>query len=32
MMITIVGVTEVLYSFRLVLEGQVGKEIPELSR
>ena len=26
------GVTEILCSFRLVLEGKVGKEIPESSR
>ena len=29
---TIVGVTEILCSFRLVLEGKMGKEIPESSR
>ena len=27
--LTILGVTEILCSFRLVLEGKVGKEIPE---
>ena len=30
--LTILGVTEILCSFRLVLEGKAGKEIPELSR
>ena len=30
--LTIFGVTEILYSFRLVLEGETGKEIPESSR
>ena len=30
--LTILGVTEVLYGFRLILEGQTGKEIPESSR
>ena len=30
--LTILGVTEILYNFRLVLEGKTGKEIPELSR
>ena len=30
--LTIFGVTEILYSFRLVLEGKTGKEIPESSR
>ena len=30
--LTILGVTEILYSFRLVLEGKTGKEIPESSR
>ena len=29
---TILGVMEILYSFRLVLEGKTGKEIPESSR
>ena len=29
---TILGVTEILCSFRLVLEGKTGKEIPESSR
>ena len=26
------GFTEILWSFRLLLEGKTGKEIPELSR
>ena len=30
--LTIFGVTEILCSFRLVLEGKTGKEIPEPSR
>ena len=30
--LTILGVTEILYSFKLVLEEKTGKEIPELSR
>ena len=30
--LTISGVTEILYSFNLVLEGKTGKEIPESSR
>ena len=30
--LTILGVTEILCSFRLVLEGKLGKEIPESSR
>ena len=30
--LTILGVTEILCSFRLVLEGKPGKEIPESSR
>ena len=30
--LTILGVTEILYSFRLVLDGKTGKEIPESSR
>ena len=30
--LTILGVTEILCSFRLVLEGKAGKEIPESSR
>ena len=30
--LTIFGVTEILFSFRLVLEGKTGKEIPESSR
>ena len=29
---TILGVTEILCSFRLVLDGKTGKEIPESSR
>ena len=29
---TILGVMEILCSFRLVLEGKTGKEIPESSR
>ena len=29
---TILGVTEILCSYRLVLEGKMGKEIPESSR
>ena len=29
--LTILGVTEILCSFRLVLEGKTGKEIPESS-
>ena len=28
----ILGVTEILCNFRLVLEGKIGKEIPESSR
>ena len=28
----ILGVTEILCCFRLVLEGKIGKEIPESSR
>ena len=28
----ILGVTEILCSFRLVLEGETGKDIPESSR
>ena len=31
-LLTILGVTEILYSFRLVLEGKTGKEIPKSSR
>ena len=31
-LLTILGVTEILCSFRLVLEGKTGKEIPESSR
>ena len=30
--LTILGVTEILCSFRLVLERKTGKEIPESSR
>ena len=30
--LTIVGGTEILYCFRLVLEWKTGKEIPESSR
>ena len=30
--LTILGVTEILWSFKLVLEGKTGKEIPESSR
>ena len=30
--LTILGVTEILCSFRLFLEGKTGKEIPESSR
>ena len=30
--LSILGVTEILCSFRLVLEGKVGKEIPVSSR
>ena len=30
--LTILGVTEILCSFRLVLEGKTGQEIPESSR
>ena len=30
--LTILGVMEILCSFRLALEGKTGKEIPELSR
>ena len=30
--LTILGVTEILYSFWLVLEGKTGKEIPDSSR
>ena len=30
--LTILGVTEILCSFKLVLEGKAGKEIPESSR
>ena len=30
--LTILGVTEILCSFKLVLEGKTGKEIPKSSR
>ena len=30
--LTILGVTEILCSFKLVLEGKIGKDIPESSR
>ena len=30
--LTILGVTEILCSLKLVLEGKTGKEIPESSR
>ena len=30
--LTIFGITEILCSFRLVLEGKIDKEIPEPSR
>ena len=30
--LTILGVTEILCSFKLVLEGKTGKEIPESPR
>ena len=30
--LAILGVTEILYSFRLLLEREKGKEIPKLSR
>ena len=30
--LTILGVIEILHSFRLVLEGKKGKEMPESSR
>ena len=30
--LTILGVTEILFSFKLVLEGKTGKEIPDSSR
>ena len=30
--LTILGVTEILCNFKLVLEGKTGKEIPESSR
>ena len=28
----ILGITEIVYNFKLVLEGKTGKEIPESSR
>ena len=31
-LLTTLGVTEILCSFKLVLQGKTGKEIPELSR
>ena len=31
-LVTILGVTEILCSFRLVLEGKIGKEITESSK
>ena len=30
--LTILGVTEILCDFRLVLKGKTGKEVPESSR
>ena len=30
--LTILGVMEILCSFRLILEGETGKEVPESSR
>ena len=30
--LSILGVTEILRSFKLVLEGKIGKEIPDPSR
>ena len=30
--LTILEVTEIFYSFKLVLEGKTGKEVPESSR
>ena len=30
--LTIMGVTEILCSFKLVLEGKTGKEVPESSK
>ena len=32
MFLTILGVTEILCSFKLVLEGNTGKELPQSSR
>ena len=31
-LLTIVGITELICNFKLVLEGKTGKEIPEPSR
>ena len=31
-LLTILGVMKILYSFRIVLEGKTGKDIPESSR
>ena len=31
-LLTIVGITELICNFKLVLEGKAGKEIPEPSR
>ena len=31
-LLTILGVTEILFSFRVVLEGKTGKKIPESLR
>ena len=31
-LLTIVGITELICSFKLVLEGKAGKEIPQPSR
>ena len=30
--LTVLGVTEILCSFKLVLDGKIGQEVPELSR
>ena len=30
--LTILGVTKILYGFKLILEGKTGKEIPEPTR
>ena len=32
LLLTVLGVTEILCSFKLVLEGKTGKEIPESSK